>query len=120
MSNDSKNDCLWLEVSNVRTDVGTVETQVRVQLKGDRGDKEPSWWLVEATALGANASETAREIFKALDSKRIVLAGIKAAPKAELDKTDTAAETAEAVKTAEAIELVVGCIRILFSDTGSR
>jgi hypothetical protein len=85
------NDRLWLEVSNVRTE--GAET-VQVQLKGDRSDKEPTWWEVTS----ADAAETAREIFRALDSKRIVLAGIGPA----------------------GAELVVHQIRIQFTDSGSR
>jgi hypothetical protein len=87
--------CLWLEVSNVRIE-GAEEVQV--QLKGDRGEKEPTWWEVNAKAFGEDASATSREIFRALDSKRIVLAGIKA----------------------ENNKLVVGCIRVQFNDSGSR
>ena len=130
------NSCLWLEVSNVRTesvvkleaqektppeckteerpappnaeDKGKAEVQVQVQLKGDRGDKEPTWWKVKDSAYGKDASETARDIFRAMDSKRVVLAGIEAAPKSE-SKPDE-----------PGFELVVGCIRIQFSDSGSR
>jgi hypothetical protein len=84
------NDRLWLEVSNVRTE----GKEVQVQLKADRGDKEPTWWRVTS----GDAAETAREIFRALDSKRIVLAGIGPA----------------------GAELVVAQIRIQFTDSGSR
>lgn len=80
------NDDLWLEVSNLRTEGAKVE----VQLKGDRSDKEPAWWVVP----GADA----KEIFRAFDSKRVVLAGLKAQDN----------------------QLVVHAIRIQLSDPGSR
>jgi hypothetical protein len=95
------NDCLWLEVSNVRTE-GT--EKVQVQLKGDRTDKEPFWWDVADNAHGKVASETSKEIFRALDSKRVVLAGIGPERGGE-PKED---------------KLVVRAIRVLFSDSGSR
>lgn len=90
------NVCLWLEVSNVRTDGNGDTSRVWVQLKGDHSDKEPTWWKVEPK--GKKASETANEIFSGLDKKRTVLTGI----------------------TADAGQLVVSCIRIQFNDSGSR
>lgn len=88
------NDRLWLEVSNVRTE----GAETKVQLKGDRTDKEPAWWKV----MGESSAETAKEIFRALDSKRIVLAGIGAG----IGKDEGG--------------LVVHQIRIQFTDSGSR
>lgn len=88
------NDRLWLEVSNVQTE----GKEVKVQLKGDRADKELAWWEVP--------DADANEIFRALDSKRTVLAGIGPQrgknPEGKDDK------------------LVVHQIRIQFSDSGSR
>lgn len=70
----------------------------RVQLKGDRSNKEPTWWEVCPKAQGNDASEAVKAIFKALDDKKIVLAGIQA----------------------EGTKLAVKQIRIQFNDSGSR
>lgn len=77
-------ECIWLEVSNVRIDKGPksegTESTVFVQLKGDRSAHELQWWPVLAQAAGDNEDQTAREIFRALDSKRTVLAGLGIVP----------------------------------------
>lgn len=91
---------LWLEVANVRMDGGS-SPRVRVQLKGDRSDKEPTWLEVDPKAYGGDESDTAREIFSALDKKRIVLAGI-------------------GINAREKDKLVVKYIRIQLNDSGSR
>lgn len=71
------NDCIWLEISNARIGLSDVD----VQLKGDRTTfPEQTWWKVEPTAFGKDASETGQAILKALDSKRVVLAALAPAP----------------------------------------
>ncbi|HSK74883.1 MAG TPA: hypothetical protein VLQ45_00365 [Thermoanaerobaculia bacterium] len=101
------NNYLWLEVSNVRTEGSKGEIQVQVQLKGDRTDKELTWWDVKGDAYGKDATETTREIFRALDSKRIVLAGM-------------GAQETVTQKTGKDRGLTCYQIRIQFSDSGSR
>ena len=69
---------LWLEVSNVRLTGGKTKPgyQVEIQLKADRSTPEPLWWHVVSNSLGKDENETTREILRALDGKRLVLAGM--------------------------------------------
>lgn len=76
-----ENDCIWLEVSNVCLDTGGTAPEVKVQLKGDRNTPGPQWWTVDESALTGSATVAVGEIFRALDSKRIVLAGLGAGEK---------------------------------------
>jgi hypothetical protein len=88
---------LWLEISNVRMTSEATEVTVEVQVKADRTSPEPGWWAVRENALG-QGYDTAKEILRALDSKRLVLAGF----------------------LPHAGELRVEMIRIQFADPGSR
>lgn len=91
------NGYLWLEVSNVRT--WGAQKNAQVQIKGDRTmDKEAVWWDIATGAYETEPAATAKEIFRALDSKRTVLAGIGP----------------------EGTKLVVRSIRIQFSDSEPR
>ena len=71
-----ENDCIWLEVSNVCLDTGGTTPEVKVQLRGDRSTPGPQWWTVDENALAGDSTKAVGEIFRALDSKRIVLAGL--------------------------------------------
>lgn len=69
---------LWLEVSNVRLTAGETEpaSKVEIQIKADRNTPEPRWWRVRGDSLGKDENETTREILRAMDGKRLVLAGM--------------------------------------------
>ena len=73
MAND---ELLWLEVTNVRSTAGVPPGQtVEVQVKGDRSTPEPRWLPVEESIIG-DKGYSVQDILRALDSKRLVLAGI--------------------------------------------
>lgn len=61
---------LWLKVSNARRDG---KEDLWIQVEGDRGDREPSWWPLDPGAAGKDSSETFRAILDGIDKKRLVL-----------------------------------------------
>lgn len=77
---------IWLEVTNVRTEQ---KSNVQIQVKGDRAEREPEWWDVNADAYIENAATTYRTLSENLDKKRVVLAALGAAGKPVAGKPDT-------------------------------
>jgi len=73
--------CIWLEVSNVRLTQGNPD-KLEVQLKADRGDRQ-NWWNVTVGESSID-QELERDIFDALDKKRIVLAKLTCDSNAKL------------------------------------
>lgn len=68
---------IWLEVTNVRTEQNS---NVQIQVKGDRAEREPEWWDVSQDAyIDSDAARTYRTLSENLDKKRIVLAALGAA-----------------------------------------
>lgn len=64
---------LRLEVTNVRTENGAVQ----IQVKGDRTDHEPAWWDVSKEACEeGDTLKLYRTVCDGLDKKRIVIAGL--------------------------------------------
>jgi len=73
---------IWLEVTNVRSSQIKDEPPLQIQVKGDRAEREPEWWNVNAEAYtGSTAAETYRALSENLDKKRIVLAALGAGDK---------------------------------------
>lgn len=65
---------ICLEVANVRL----LETGVEIQVKGDRADREPVWWVVNPSAVFETTNnERYRTITEALDKKRILIAELR-------------------------------------------
>lgn len=64
-----------LEVTNVRL----LKTSVEIQVKGDRADREPVWWVVDSSAVSGAADNGAiyRTIAEGLDKKRIMIAELR-------------------------------------------
>lgn len=72
MSDDRTNEIL-LEVTNVRIK----NTDIHVQLKGDKADKEPVWWPVfVGNPKEKRAEDLYHRITEGLDKKRTVLASL--------------------------------------------
>jgi hypothetical protein len=76
---------IWLEVSEVRFD--TSDGKCYVQLKADKADLQPSWWLVEDTAAASTGINGAYGTYKAIlsemDKKRVALAHLTCGVRAE-------------------------------------
>ena len=66
---------ICLEVTNVRL----LEKNVEIQVKGDRADREPVWWVVDSSAVSGADDDSARyrTIAEGLDKKRIVIAELR-------------------------------------------
>jgi len=67
---------IWLEVTNVRS-AKEPEQTLEIQVKGDRADREPEWWTVNASAyIDDGIAKTYRALSENLDKKRIVIAAL--------------------------------------------
>lgn len=71
---------IWLEVAHVR--IGTSKKggiQLEAQLKGDKADREPVWWIVSPGSSGKphdgdkDLKDLYRTIAEGIDKKRLVL-----------------------------------------------
>ena len=65
---------IWLEVANVRI----FDEDAQIQIKGDRAEREPTWWKVnlDAHADFKDPLKAYRTLSENLDKKRIVIAGL--------------------------------------------
>ena len=64
---------IWLEVANVRIERANGKDTCKIQFKGERGDKEATWWPIEDNP----PSTTHQEISKGLDSGKLVTANLE-------------------------------------------
>jgi len=68
-------DGIWMKIVNARLTQDSVE----IQVEGDQGDREPTWWPVAGKAAGSGPLETYRTIVDGIDKRRVVLARLGAA-----------------------------------------
>lgn len=66
MQQGPEHEGIWLEVTNTRLE----GTELRVQLRGDKADKEPVWWLVEAPT-STTVDELYRKFVRTLDKGQL-------------------------------------------------
>lgn len=75
MSAENSPNGIWLEVADVRLEIGGESSgeSHRVLLKGDREHPKPVWWPV-AKSASKSGDDIYRRILDEMDKKRVVLA----------------------------------------------